>query len=202
MRGKFIVIEGIDGAGGETQTKLLKKFLEERGKKVLLLRYPDRKSPVGRVIYQFLERGLELTSKTLFLLYFADFLKDADLIEKSLKSGIFVIADRYFTSTLAYQRVNGIELNTMLKIAKLMSLPKPDLTIFLKIAPEISLQRKYKEKKKLDRFERDKRFLTRVAKFYEELARRNIFCKWKIIDGEKPKYEVFQEIRKIVENWL
>ncbi len=202
MKGRFIVIEGIDGAGGETQTKLLKKFLEEKGKKVVLLRYPDRKGAIGRVIYQFLERDLELTPKTLFMLYFTDFLKDAELIESSLKKGNFVIADRYFTSTLAHQSVQGIEISAMLKIAKLMGLPKPDLTIFLKIPPEISLKRKYKEKKKLDRFEKNKAFLTKVAKTYETLAKKNVFCKWKIINGEKPKYEVAEEIRTLIKKYL
>lgn len=202
-KGKFIVIEGIDGAGGETQSKLLKKFLEEKGKKVLLLRYPDRKGYIGKVIiYQFLEKSLDISPKTLFLLYFTDFMKDSELIRKSLKKGIYVIADRYFTSTLAHQSVQGININTMLKIADLMNLPKPDLAIFLKISPETSLQRKYKEKKKLDRFERDKKFLTKVAKKYEELARKNIFCEWKIIDGEKSKQEVFKEIKEIISKFL
>ena len=200
--GKFIVIEGIDGAGGETQTKLIKKFLEKRGKNVLVLRYPDRKSPGGKVIYQFLEKNLELTPTTLFLLYFADFLKDAELIKKSLKSGIFIIADRYFTSTLAYQSVQGVKVNTMLKMAKTFKLPKPDITILLQITPEISIKRKYKEKKKLDRFEKDKKFLEKVAKSYEKLARKNIFCKWKIVNAEKSKQEVFEEIRKIIEKWI
>ena len=201
-KGKFIVIEGIDGAGGETQTKLIKNFLEEKGKNVLVLRYPDRKNPIGKVIYQFLETNLELTPTTLFLLYFADFIKDINLIKKSLNSGMFIIADRYFTSTLAYQRVQGIKISTMLKMAQIFKLQKPDITILLKISPETSLKRKYKEKKKLDRFEKDKEFLNKVAKSYEKLARKNVFCKWKIVNAEKSKQDVFEEIRKIIEKWV
>jgi dTMP kinase len=136
--------------------------------------------------------------ETQFLLYFLDFLKDKKKIEKWKKQGKIVIADRYFTSTLAYQGQKGIPLKSALKIAQISDLPKPDLIIYLKISAKTAIKRKFKEKNNLDRHEADKKFLEKVAKFYETLAKKQIFGKWVVIDGEKSTEEVFSRIKTIV----
>ena len=59
------------------------------------------------------------------------------------------------------------------------------------------MKRKYKEKRNLDRNEKDKKFLGQLAKFYKEtLIKNSVFGKWVIIDGEKPIPTVFKEIKK------
>jgi len=78
--GKFIVIEGIDGAGGETQSKLLLKYLSDRGKKVEFFSYPNPNSPVGKLIYEFLGKKFDLEPATQFLLYTSDILLDKEKI--------------------------------------------------------------------------------------------------------------------------
>lgn len=199
-KGKFIVIEGIDGCGGETQSNKLIKYFREKKTPAVLLRYPDYKGPVGKVIDAYLHKKHNFSKEVQFLLYFADFLKDKEKIQSWLTEGKIIIADRYFTSTFAYQCVNSsFFLDRAKKVSALFALPRPDLIIYLRVSPEISMVRKRKEKGgKLDRHEADKKFLTELAAFYTELVKKQILAKWVVVDGEKSIEEVFTEIRKFV----
>lgn len=192
---KFIVMEGIEGAGGETQSKLLFDFFKEQGKRVKRLSYPDNKGPIGELIHRFLHREYEFSPQVQFLLYFSDFLKDKQKIEKWQKEGEITVLDRYFTSTLAYQCAQGFSLSEALNIAKTFELPKPDLIFYLKISPETGIQRKLKEKNNLDRHESSKQFIERVADFYEKLIKNQIYTNWVVIDGERAIREVFEDVK-------
>ncbi len=194
--GKFIVIEGIDGAGSETQSTLLFNFFKKEKISVERLTYPDYEEPIGRLIHEFLHKKYEFSPATQFLLYLTDFLKDKEKIKKWLKEGKIVISDRYFPSTLAYQCLRRFPPEKALKIAKLLELPKPDLIIYLKVSPEVSMSRKYEEKKNLDRNEADKKFLEKVRDSYKKLIKGRIFSKWVVINGERPIPIVFKEIKK------
>lgn len=194
--GKLIIIEGLDGAGGETQSKLLFDYLKKQKKPVEKLTYPDYQGPIGRLIHQFLHKRYDFSPETQFLLYFVDFIKDKEKIGKWLKERKIIISDRYFTSTIAYQCLKGFPLKKALKIADFFDLPRPNLIIYLKVSPKTSLIRKFREKKNLDRHEEDKDFLTRLSKFYGKLIKNQVFSKWVVVDGEKPIKEVFEEIKK------
>jgi dTMP kinase len=198
MPGKLVVIEGADGAGGEEQSKRLLKLLEEKGVAVERHRYPDYDGPIGKIIHDFLHRNHEFSPEVLFLLYSADMVKDISRIRTWLKDEKVVILDRYFTSTLAYQSMQGVKLKTCLKFAELLDLPKPDFIIYLKVSPEVSMERKSKEKESLDRNEADKEFITNVLNSYDYLIKNNIFGQWYVIDGDRPIEEVFTDIRKIL----
>lgn len=192
---KFIVFEGIDGAGGGTQSGLLLNYLKNEKIPAERLIYPDYQGPIGKLIHEFLHKTYELPAELQFLLYFTDFIKDQGKIKNWLKQRKIVICDRYFTSTLAYQGLKGFPVKTALKIAKNFGLPEPDLIIYLKISPETSMKRKIKEKRNLDRHEADEKFLGKLGKSYERLIKKQIFSRWIAIDGEKPAKEVFEEIK-------
>ncbi|MBZ9569473.1 dTMP kinase [Patescibacteria group bacterium] len=193
--GQFIVFEGIEGAGGETQSKLLFDFFKEQGKQVKRLSYPDNKGPIGELIHRFLHREYEFSPRVQFLLYFLDFLKDKQKIEKWQREKMVIISDRYFTSTLAYQCAQSFPLQDALNIAQIFELPKPDLVIYLKISPKTGIQRKLKEKNNLDRHESSKQFIESVADFYEKLIKNQIYSKWVVVSGERSIKEVFEEIK-------
>ena len=196
--GKFVVFEGIDGAGGETQSNLLIDFLKEGKIPVEKLTYPDYSGPIGKIIHRFLHKKYEFSPEIQFLLYFTDFLKNKRKIEKRQKEVKFIISDRYFTSTLAYQGLKGFPLKTALNFAKTFQLPKPDLIIYLKISPETSIKRKFKEKGNLDRHESDKKFLGNLERFYKKLIKRKIFGQWVVVNGERPIEKVFEEIKRVI----
>ena len=198
-KGKFIVIEGIDGCGKGTQTKLLSDFLSQK-EEIFVNKYPEYGKPLGDLIDAWLHKKHEYNAEMQTLLYFSDFFKDKEIVESYLKSGKMVVVDRYFTTTIVYQRMKGVPLEKILNLAELFELPKPDICILLKISPETSLSRKGKEKgsANLDRHEEDKVFQTTVANGFDEVAANNTFCEWITIDGERSAEEVFKEIKEIL----
>jgi thymidylate kinase len=133
-----------------------------------------------------------------FILHSADKLKDRVAIEQAISEGKTVIACRYVTTMLAYQVVEGFDEQKALEHIRLMDFPVPDLAILLKIRPETSKKRKLKEKGKLDRNESNLQLLAKVAARYEEMAAAGTFCRWAVIDGEKPIGRVFEEVKKVL----
>jgi len=203
MKGRMFVIDGCDGAGGETQSKLLKSKLEAMGIMPVLFRYPDAETDIGRIVYEFLERRREFDVRMQFLLYSLDFIKDTGRIRKYLAEGRVVICDRYFTSTLAYQTVQGFDMNYALEFAERFGIIKPDVVFLLKIKPETVAARKLKEKTSLDGFESDLELQKRVARKFEELARKNVFAKkWVVIDAEQNVEKVSNDICERVKGEL
>jgi len=201
QKGKFIVIEGIEGCGKGTQTKFLSDFLNKRGVDVVTKKYPEYGFPIGDLINNWLySKEYDFNPETQALLYFADFIKDKEALENYLKSGKIVLSDRYFTATIVYQKIKGISLEKMLQLAKLFDLKKPDLTIYIRISPETSFKRKMKQKgiEDMDRHEKDKTFLNSLYENYEKMSKENIFCNWVTIDGERSIQEVSNDLIKIV----
>lgn len=197
--GGFIVFEGIDGCGGETQSKKLAQYLRKKGKVAPLLSYPDYKGPIGKLIHSYLYRRHNFSKEVQLLLYFADFLKDKDKIQKWLQEGKTIVSDRYFSSTIAYQCLNGFTVEKALQMSKLFALPVPDVIIYLDITSETSIKRKIKEKKgNLDRHEADKKFLSDLAKFYKQLIRKQVFAKWMVVNGEQSVEKVAKDIQQIL----
>ena len=164
MAGKFIVFEGIDGAGKTTQAKLLAQRLTDLGKCVFLTAEPtDLES--GRELRRILggeEKKSDCEIAALFALDRIAHNKDRQKgIEKMLESGYDVICDRYYYSSLAYQGpvtdyewVKSLNLNCP-------DIRHPDLCIFLDLTPEQSLERISKGREKLEIFE-NLETLTRV----------------------------------------
>jgi dTMP kinase len=199
ISGKFIIIEGIDGCGGETQTKLLSDFLINKNKQVENLSFPEYDKPIGQLIHNFLYEKYDLSPEVQALIYFSEFVSNKEQMEKNLKNGKILISDRYFTSTLVYQGLRGVETEKMLQLGEMFKIPKPDLTIYVKISPETSMARKAKEKSgDLDRNEKDLKFLTDLTERYEHLSNNNIFCDWEVIDGEQSIENVFSQIVEIL----
>ena len=198
MKGRLIVIEGIDGAGGETQSKKMLQYLQGRKIQAERVYYPDYGNPFGDLIHEYLHKKYEFNVDAQFLLYALDMVKDRERILGWLNQGKIVIADRYFTSTIAYQGLRGFPAENALKFAEIFRLPKPDVILYLKVSPEISIKRKKGEKRNLDRNEADKAFLEKVSKSYESLVKNQTWGSWFVIDGEKSIEEVFSQIKKVL----
>jgi dTMP kinase len=199
MKGRFIAIEGIDGAGGQTQSKLLVNYLKSIGKDAVRLAYPDYSSSIGKIIYAFLNRKIELPVHAQFVLYLSDMAKDVKKIQKWLADGKWVIADRWFGSTLAYQCGKEMPIKVAMIFAKLLNIPKPELNIYLKISVDVSIKRKVKEKcGKIDRYEANRTFLEKVAKNYLALINGSVFGKWVVIDGKQTIEKVFSDIKNVL----
>jgi dTMP kinase len=197
MRGRFVVIEGINGAGGETQSKRLVSYLESRGIHAVRIHYPEYGNPIGNAIRDYLFGKFDPSPITLFLLYASDMAKDAARVESLLQKGTWVVADRHFTSTLAYQSLvmKALPLEKALKFAEVVGIPRPDAILYLRVSVATSVKRKLQEHKKLDRHESDSAFQERIQEAYEELARKSVLGRWTVIDAEPPIGQVFGRIR-------
>lgn len=189
----FIVIEGIDGAGCETQAKNLAKMLQDSGKKATLIKYPDYERNVGKLIKEFLYQNKDLTPEQQFLLYTIQFVMDSRMIEEKRKNEI-LIADRYFTTTLCYQTLEGIDPQMALNYAKNFKIQVPDGVYYLNVDPEIAIKRKGGEAKEKNRREKDFEFIRKTYAQYENLAKNQVWTKWINIDGNKPIEEVTKDI--------
>ncbi len=193
--GKFIVIEGLDGAGESTQVELLTEFLNEKGYPAIPTKEPTVETEPGRMIEKVLNEALKIPSSELQGLFTKDrkeHLKTT--VIPSLKKGIIVVSDRYFFSSLAYGSLD-LDLEWLMQINESFLLP--DITFLLQVSPEICIQRIKKRKKKFTLFEKEET-LEKVWRTYKLLSKR--FRSVYVIDGERAKQEVFNEMKKILEH--
>lgn len=175
MSGKFITIEGTDGAGKTTQINLLKLELEKMGYDIIITREPGG-TPIGEKIRSIILDGAntQIDNATEILLYAAS--RAQHVVEKiipALRAEKIVICDRFADSTIVYQSfARGIDRKFVEKINTFaVSGLEPDITLFFDISPENGMERK-KKSKKLDRIEsEDMEFHKRVYNGYKSLCR-------------------------------
>lgn len=194
----FVVIEGLDGAGGQSQSELLKEYFSKNSIPSVFVKTPDYEHPVGRLISDYLNEKFELSNKQAFLLFGVDVLNSIQKIESGLKNKKVVISDRYITATIAYHCSRGFSFENAMKLVELLKYPKADAIIFIDIKPETSMDRKIKEHGKLDKYEKDLEFLKKVREFYLKEIKQNVLGKWIVIDGERSKKEIHEEILEVI----
>ena len=197
-----IVIEGLDGAGGETQTKLLVEHFKTKNIAYKFLKSPNYDTPIGKAIKAYLNEEFLMDPDSTFLLFCVDNMLNAKRIEKASKENKHVIIDRYITSTIVFQGARGLLFEKAIKFTKLLEFPRVDVIIYIDICPKTSMQRKQKEKGSLDMHEKNIEYLGRVRKLYLEEAKKNVLGKWFIINGEKSIEEIHQEILEIIHKEL
>ncbi|MBC7110441.1 MAG: dTMP kinase [Archaeoglobi archaeon] len=193
MRGKFIVIEGIDGAGKGLQCRLLEKKLAENGKRVFITEEPT-KGKIGDVIRGYLI-GSEAPPELMALLFAADRREHVDEILNLLKEDYVVISERYLFSSLAYQSSQGVDEGWIWEINRFAVLP--DIAILIDVSPELSLRRVSESRNRREIFENEE-FLRRVREKYIEIFTREDDrmkgVRRIIVNGEKAPEEISEEI--------
>jgi len=197
MRDKFIVFEGIDKSGKHTQAEMLLEHLKKKGIPAIYTEEPSPDNPAGRFVKDWLAGKFELKSgEAITLLYTADRYEHLKRkILPALAEGKIVISDRYFYSTIAYESaIFGVKEEWIRKLHE--NARKPDLVIFIDIAPEVSLQRK--RSRPDDRLEKVE-LLTRVRESYHKMARDEGFF---VISGDRTKEEIFEDVKKICDRFL
>lgn len=139
MRGRFITLEGGEGAGKSTQTSLLAAALRARGIGVLQTREPGGAPGAEALRGLLLSQGIDWSPLAETLLHFAARAEHvAKTIRPALESGRWVICDRYYDSTMAYQGYGqGQDRAVIAQLADMIDLV-PDLTLVLTVAPEIA----------------------------------------------------------------
>jgi len=191
----FVTMEGIDGAGTTTHSKLLAGFLALKGLKVYLTQEPSS-SEIGKLLRKFLN-DKRIPASTDALLFAADrVLHYKEEIKKKCEEGYIVISDRYVESSIAYQSSQSDEITIEWVENLNMFAGEPDLTILLDIDPKISLSRKNQEF--LEKFE-DTSLLDKVRQVYLTRAEKLGYF---VINTHNIIELVQTEIQKIVLNKL
>ncbi|NLD20493.1 MAG: dTMP kinase [Clostridiales bacterium] len=172
-KGYFISFEGVDGSGKSTQIKKLKQYLEGRGYHVVLTREPGG-TAIGEKIRDIIldPENSDMTDMTEAMLYAASRSQHVSrVIEPALVQGKIVICDRFVDSSIAYQGY-GRKLGDCVGIINEFVIGEnlPDLTVWMKIKPEITSSRmKYRQKDRIELEEID--FHQRVYDGYEKLEK-------------------------------
>ena len=202
MKGKFIVIEGIDGCGKTTQINEISKWLPKSGlikknSKLIKTREPGG-SLLGKKLRNLIldnNKNNKPSALAELLLYSADRAEHVSkIISPALEKNDWVLSDRFSDSTLAYQ---GYGRNINLKIIKNIESivcqgERPDLTIFLEISPKESVLRR----KNLvpDRMESEGiKFLQKVNEGFKLIAKEK---NWKVISATKNINTISNEIKE------
>ncbi|KAI9933274.1 hypothetical protein ASPWEDRAFT_53064 [Aspergillus wentii DTO 134E9] len=142
QRGALIVVEGLDRAGKSSQCEILRNSLQESGRSVKYIRFPDRTTPIGQLIDGYLRGQSQLDDHSIHLLFSANRWEISKNIEMNISRGVTVIVDRYSYSGAVYSAAKA---NPSLPLEWAwqpeVGLPRPDICLFLRISPEEAAKR-------------------------------------------------------------
>jgi dTMP kinase len=197
-----IAFEGVDASGKETQTELLKNYLEAEGLKVNLVSFPRYDTPVGKLIKAALKDEVLLSDKAMHMLLDVDKQDFSDTIEGQAIEYDVTIYDRYIMSNKVYCMAKGIPLTWIDHIQS--GIVKPDMTFILHLPAEVSYARKHSNynAEDLDKHEKNIGLLKRVENIYLTLATMATDVNNKdivyLIDANKTVEEVHEDIVSIL----
>ena len=203
--GKFIVLEGIDGAGKSTQARLLAEWFEERGEEVVLTKEPTD-TAFGKLIRRLVLTGgregiidgARISHEAEALLFAADRAEHVEkLIKPAIEDGKIVISDRYFYSSLAYQWARGLDLEWLVDINRFAI--RPDLVVLLDLPVKESMKR-LKSRSIKSEFDKIAELQKKVRENYLRLVER--FPEMRIVNALASVEDIHNDIVALVEHEL
>ena len=187
----LINLEGIDGCGKSTQSKLLMKKFEENNEKTIILKEP-RDGEYGKKLWEMLSGKREATTEQILDLFVMDRKEHVkEKINPALKEGKIVLMDRYYYSTMAYQAAAGIDVNRIRKDNEFA--PKPDIVLIFDLPVDLAMKRVISHSV-ADVFEKEEH-LEKVREAYLNLKNDPLV---RIIDSTRTPEEIFEEVWELV----
>jgi dTMP kinase len=205
MSGRFITVEGTEGAGKTSNVAFLEAQLQAAGKTVVLTREPGG-TPLGESVRDLLltGRGEGMAVDTELLLVFAARAEHiARRIRPALARGDWVLCDRFTDATYAYQGGGrGVDADRIAALEHwVQGNLRPDLTIVLDVPVEIGLARAGRRSAP-DRFEReDRAFHEAVRAAYRTIAAREPM-RVQLVDAAQPLLRVQADLRRVLDAFL
>lgn len=221
-KGKFIVLEGIDGSGKATQTLLLSQKLEKKGYDVKFINFPQYGQKSAGMIENYLRdqkysngNGNDITPYQAALLFAIDRFDAKKQIEKWINSGSIVLCDRYAGSNLAHQGCRIEKEEEQEKFFKwvedmeynILGIPKPDINIVMKIEPKKGQLLAKRDSKKKDLHEDDINHLKMASQTYDKIAEDredfvSIECMYgdKVLGIEDINKKLYRKVKKYLDS--
>ena len=198
MRGKFITLEGMDGAGKSTHIPDIIKLLEIKGVEVISTREPGGTALGEQLRTLLLNEPMHPETETL-LMFAARREHITQVIEPALARGAWVLSDRFTDATYAYQSGGrGVLANKVIELeAWVQGVLQPDLTLLFDVPVEVSVAR-LASARIPDKFERESAdFFTKIRNAYLDRARNNPnrFC---IINSNQTLEDVKAEVKNVI----
>jgi len=203
MNGKFISIEGIEGAGKSTQLAFIHEYLASKGKSLVATREPggtELSEEIRDLLLKPRSQGMDADTE-LLMMFAARAEHVAQVIKPALARGEWVISDRFVDATFAYQGGGrGIDIERIQQLSDwtLQDL-KTDLTIVFDLSVELSQQRVSSRNEGKDRFEQEKAtFFERIRQSYIDRSVREP-NRVKVIDASQTIEQVQQQLTLLLD---
>ena len=204
MRGKFIVVEGLEGAGKSSVIGLIVQALKDAGKRVEQTREPGG-TPMAEAIRECVKHDWDETvseETELLLMYAARVQLLTNKILPSLDAGAWVVGDRHDLSSQAYQGGGrGVSEKTMTAISDIaLKGFKPDLTLYLDVEPAVGLERA-RGRGELDRIEQaGLAFFERTRAKYLSLAKQDESIV--VVSAMQSMEKVHQDVIAVINDYV
>lgn len=198
MAGKFITLEGMDGAGKSTHIPSIIAALQARGIEVISTREPGG-THLGEQLRQILLHETMHAETETLLMFAARREHIATVIEPALTRCAYVLSDRFTDATYAYQcGAKGVDVAKIQALEKwVQAILQPDLTLLFDVPVEVSMQR-LAAAREPDKFERETAdFFTRIRQAYLKRAEENP-ARFRIIDANQPLENVAKIVQDII----
>ena len=196
-RGRFLSVEGVDGAGKSTHLQFIADFVGARGRHSIVTREPGGTDLAERLREAILTQPLEPATETLMIFAArADHVRS--VIRPALEAGTWVICDRFHDATAAYQAAGkGVPMELLETLGEISNPGlAPDRTLVFDCPYEVAARRLAASGKKLDRFEReDRAFFERVRAAYLARAKAEP-VRMRVIDATAPMAEIRKALEK------
>lgn len=204
-RGALIALEGIDGSGKSTQSRMLADRMRQEGIPCYTTMEPTD-SPFGSLIRQILTGRLKTDNRAIAPLFVADrldhLLNDVNGILHKIEDGTNVITDRYYFSSYAYQGVD-LPMDWVIKANEPnSSILRPAITVFLDIAPELALERISANRFQKELFEEKTRLAQVREKYMEAFQMLKGVEQVAVVDGNGSPQEIADAVWKTVSRYL
>jgi dTMP kinase len=187
----LINLEGIDGCGKSTQTKLLQKKLEKEGETVIILKEPT-KEPHGQKLWDVLHGKRKATNEEILEFFLLDRKQHVDeKIQPALNNGTVVLMDRYYYSSMAYQVAGGLDVEYVRN--KHEFAPNPDIVLIFDLPVSTALKR-VQGHSEADEFEKEEH-LEKVREAYLNLENDPLV---RIVDSTRTPKVIFEEVWELV----
>ncbi len=198
MRGKFITLEGMDGAGKSTHIPNIIALLKARGFEVVSTREPGGTSLGEHLRELLLHESMDPETETL-LMFAARREHIAQVIEPALARGAYVLSDRFTDATFAYQSAGkGVQSSKIRALeAWVQEGLQPDLTLLFDVPVSVSIER-LASARAPDKFERESQnFFEKIRSSYLERAS-EYPARFQIIDANRPLADVESSVKEVI----